>query len=185
MNPLAESLGVSRAPVREALRGLEARRLVSRIANRGMFVRELSVKEMLEIFDMRALLMGYAAERAAERLNAERKRALTGLLDRMDKATRAEDGARYYRLNVEFHAAIMGFSDNQRAVSAYQELANDLHRFRPHYFDFKQNMIKSNAEHRAGFEAIVRGDAAEARRLAEHHVLQGKLRVLQTLESAT
>lgn len=45
-------------------------------------------------------------------------------------------------------------------------------------------MIKSNAEHRAVFEAIVRGDAAEARRLAERHVQQGKLRVLQTMEAA-
>lgn len=179
---LAEQLGVSRAPVREALRGLEAKRLVTMVANRGMFVRELSVKEMLDIFDMRALLMGYAAERAAELLNKERKSALSGLLDKMDKATKANDGGRYYRLNVEYHAAILAFSNNQRAVSIYQELAGDLQRFRPHYFDFKQNMIKSNAEHRAVFDAIVRGDATEARRLSEHHIQQGKLRVLHTLD---
>lgn len=179
---LAEKLGVSRAPVREALRGLEGRRLLVKIANRGMFVRELSVREMLDIFDMRALLVGYAAGRAAELLNAERKRTLSGLLDRMDKAARANDGARYYRLNTEYHDAILAFSNNRRAVQVYSELAKDLHRFRRRYFDFAPNMSKSNAEHRAVFDAIVRGDAVEARRLSEEHVQQGKLRVLQTLE---
>jgi DNA-binding GntR family transcriptional regulator len=180
---LSELLGVSRAPVREALRGLEGRGWLTQIANRGMFVRELSVKEMLDIFDMRALLVGYAAERAAELLNAERRKMLASLLERMDKAAKSDDGARYYRLNAEYHDAILAFSNNQRAVEVYAELAKDLHRFQRRYFDFAPNMVKSNAEHRAVFDAIVRGDALEARRLSEQHVQQGKLRVLQTLDS--
>lgn len=179
---LAEDLDVSRAPVREALRGLEVRGLLTRVANRGTFVRELTVKEMLDIFEMRALLMGYGAERATELLNAERKDALAGLLDAMDEATRNDDGERYYRLNLEYHKAILAYSNNRRAVEVYGELANDLQRFRRHYFDFTSNMIKSNAEHRAVFEAMLAGDAAGARRLAEDHVQQGKLRVLKTLE---
>jgi DNA-binding GntR family transcriptional regulator len=181
---LAEALEVSRAPVREALRCLEGRGLVTRVANRGMFVRELSVKEMLDIFDLRALLMGYGAERATELLNDERRTALAGLLDAMDDATRANDGSRYYLLNHEFHMTVLSYCNNRRALSMYEELAKDLHRFRRHYFDFTPNMMKSNAEHRAMFDAILAGDAAQARRLAEDHVQQGKARVLQTLDEA-
>jgi DNA-binding GntR family transcriptional regulator len=179
---LAERLGVSRAPVREALRGLEGKGLLTKMANRGTFVRELTVKEMLDIFDMRALLMGYGAERATELLNAQRQSTLFVLLDQMDQATADNDGERYYRLNLEYHKAMLAFSNNRRAVQVYDELEKDLQRFRRHYFDFASNMVKSNAEHRAVFDAMLRGDGAAARRLAEEHVQQGKLRVLQTLD---
>lgn len=179
---LAERLGVSRAPVREALRAMEGRGLVVQIANRGMFVRELSVKEMLDIFDLRALLMGYGAQSAAEFMTPERKAQLGALLDEMDAATRAQDGARYYRVNQQFHTAILSYANNGRAVQIYGELATDLHRFRQRYFDYVGNMVKSNAEHRAVYDAIVAGDAVRARQLAEDHVLKGKLRVLRGLD---
>lgn len=179
---LAERLGVSRAPVREALRGLEGRGLLTKMANRGTFVRELTVKEMLDIFDMRALLMGYGAERATELFSAQRQSALSSLLDQMDQATLDNDGERYYLLNHEYHKAMLSFSNNRRAVEIYDELEKDLQRFRRHYFEFASNMVKSNTEHRAVFNAMMRGDAAAARTLAENHVQQGKLRVLQTLQ---
>jgi DNA-binding GntR family transcriptional regulator len=179
---LADTLGVSRAPVREALNGLEAKGLLTKIANRGTFVRELSVKEMLDIFEMRALLMGYGAECATELFNDERKAALSALLDRMDESTRNNDGVAYYRLNQEFHKTILSYSGNRRAMEVYDELEKDLQRFRRHYFDFTSNMTKSNIEHRAVFEAMRRGDGAAARELAVNHVQHGKLRVLQTLE---
>jgi DNA-binding GntR family transcriptional regulator len=179
---LAERLGVSRAPVREALRGLEGKGLLTKMANRGTFVRELTVKEMLDIFDMRALLMGYGAERATELFSAKRQSKLSALLDQMDQATLDNDGERYYRLNHEYHKAVLAFSNNRRAVEIYDELEKDLQRFRRHYFEFASNMVKSNAEHRAVFNAMLRGDAVAARTLAENHVQQGKLRVLQTLE---
>ncbi len=67
---LAEQLGVSRGPVREAARSLERRGLVTAVANQGVFVRKLSIDEALELYDLRAMIAGYLCARVAETAGA-------------------------------------------------------------------------------------------------------------------
>jgi DNA-binding GntR family transcriptional regulator len=178
---LAEAMGVSRGPIREAIRTLSGMGLVTPVPNRGVFVRQVSVAEMMEIYEMRALVFGFAVERAADNLTAARRRILATLIDQMETAARSGRGGRYYELNLRFHAALTEFSNNRRAARVYADCVNELHLFRRPPFSYPAKMQRSNREHRAIYDAVVAGRGAEARRLAEEHVRSGRQRLLESL----
>jgi DNA-binding GntR family transcriptional regulator len=179
---LALNMGTSRGPIREAIRTLAGLGLVTAVPNRGVFVREISVREMVEIYELRALVFGFAAERACDHLTDADRNKLSQLLDRMDKACDAGDGAAYYEINLAFHALILTLSGNARALETYDAYVKELHLFRRSFFNAPGNMRRSNAEHRAIFDAIAKGDGRRARTLAERHVLSGRERLLARLE---
>lgn len=179
---LALRMGTSRGPIREAIRILTGLGLVTAVPNRGVYVRQISVREMLEIYELRALIFGYAAERACEHLDDPHRAELEQLLARMDAACEAGDGSGYYELNLRFHALLLELSGNQRAHQAYDDHVKELHLFRRSFFNSPGNMRRSNAEHRAIFEAVAKGEARRARTLAERHVLSGRDRLLARLE---
>ena len=163
--------------------------LVVAVPNCGVFVRQISVREMLEIYELRALLFGFAAQQAAEHLSDEDRRAFEQLLDGMDQACETGDGQHYYVLNLRWHALLMAQCRNQRAQQAYEDHAKELHLYRRRYFNAKLNMRRSNSEHRRIFEAIAEGNqgtkgaADRAAKLARDHVLQGRQRLLATLDA--
>lgn len=178
---LALRMGTSRGPIREAIRMLTGIGLVVAVRNRGVFVREISVREMLEIYELRALLFGQAAEHAAEHLDGAARADFEALLDGMDEACAAGDGQRYYVLNLRFHDLVLAQWPNRRARRAYEDHAKELHLYRRRYFNAPVNMRRSNNEHRRIYEAIAAGAADRAGRLARAHVLQGRQRLLSTL----
>ena len=118
---LALRMGTSRGPIREAIRILTGIGLVTAVPNRGVFVRQISVREMLEIYELRALLFGHAAEQAAEHLDAAHRIEFEQLLAQMDTACEAGDGTRYYTVNLRFHALILELGRNRRAHQAYDD----------------------------------------------------------------
>ena len=180
---LALRMGTSRGPVREAIRIITGIGLVQAVPNRGVFVRQISVREMAEIYELRALLFGFAAQQACEHLDDAAQREAEALLDGMDTACAAGDGHSYYVLNLRFHALLLQLSQNQRAQQAYEDHAKELHLFRRRYFNASTNMRRSNVEHRRIFEAILAGAPDKANKLAQAHVLQGRQRLLTTLDA--
>ncbi len=182
---LALRMGTSRGPIREAIRILTGLGLVKAVVNRGVFVRQISVREMLEIYALRALLFGFAAERATEHVNGEHKQQFEQLLAQMDVACDAEDADRYYDLNLQFHTLILRLSNNQRAHEAYDDYVNELHLFRRRYFNSPGNMRNSNIEHRTIYEAIIKGAKARAKSAAERHVLSGRQRLLASIDDSS
>ncbi len=179
---LALRMGTSRGPIREAIKVLAGLGIVTAVANRGVFVRQLSLREMLEIYELRALVFGYAADRACEHFTEEHRKQFEDLLAAMDAATDAEDGTGYYELNLQFHALILIISNNQRAHQAYDDYVKELHLVRRKYFNVPGNMRRSNVEHRAIFEAIIASNPAKAKAAAERHVHAGRARLLANFE---
>ena len=175
---LATRMGTSRGPIREAIRILTGTGLVTPVVNRGVFVRQVSVRELLEIYDLRALVFGFAAARAAENLTEADRGRFEALLEAMERAAQANDGGAYYERNVQFHELVLRLSDNERAHQLYDSYVKELHLYRRQNFNAPGNMRRSNLEHRRIYEAIAKGNAAKAKQYAEEHIQAGKQRLL-------
>jgi DNA-binding GntR family transcriptional regulator len=178
---LATRLGVSRGPIREATRALERAGLVTVIANQGVFVRQIGFEEAIEIYDVRAVVFGFACERLAKRISAEQRAELADLVTKMDEAIEHGDSTSYYSLNLRFHDTMMTFTAHGRAKQVYESLINETHLFRQRALGAKESMRESNSEHRAILDAITAGDGERARKLGEEHALAGKRRWLESL----
>src|SRR5438445_10471866 len=117
---IAEQLGVSRGPVREAFRALEESGLVRLEKNRGVFVRRISVEEAGEIYDVRAALDELAGRRLAENIKAEQLEQLRSVLRQMDEACEKSDLSAYYLLNLGFHDLMVAFTENKKLIAIYR-----------------------------------------------------------------
>jgi DNA-binding GntR family transcriptional regulator len=178
---LAARMGTSRGPIREAIRIITGFGLVSAVPNRGVFVRQLSVREMVEISDLRALVFGFAAGLAAEQRSEHECVELRSIVERMDQAAESANKDLYYQLNLEFHERVINLARSERAKRLYDDFVRELHVFRRQNFDNMGNMRKSNAEHRLVYQAIAEGNKSDATRYAEQHILAGCQRMLRDL----
>ncbi|MBC5783071.1 FCD domain-containing protein [Ramlibacter sp. USB13] len=179
---LAVRMGTSRGPIREAIRILTGTGLVTPVVNRGVFVRKVSIQEMLEIYELRALVFGFAAERACEHVTDRDRAAFESLLDGMDTAAQENDSGLYYDLNVRFHELVLTLSHHERARQLYDSYVKELHLYRRQNFNAPGNMRRSNVEHRRIYEAIAKGNAAKAKQYAEEHIQAGRTRLLALAE---
>ncbi len=173
---IALHLGVSRGPVREAFRALEAAGLVRLEKNRGVYVRELTGAEADEIFELRALLDEFAGRKAARCATADDVRALTAMVERMDEVTRQGDADGYFELNLAFHDRIVGLAGNAKLRELYRRLVNELALFRRASFDHAANLPRSAAEHRAIVERIAAREPEDAARLLREHATASRER---------
>src|SRR4030095_4160049 len=127
---IAELLGVSRGPVREAFRALEESGLVRLEKNRGVFVRQIDIKEADEIYELRAVLDEFVGRRVAQTARAEDVRELRALVDRMDKAAAKEDLDAYHEVNLAFHDRLVELTGNAELLGTYRRLVNELSLYR-------------------------------------------------------
>ncbi len=174
---LALRFGMSRGPIREALRALEESRLVRSEKNRGVFVREISVAEADEIYDVREALDQLIGQRVAERATPEQLRAMQAVVAEMDAATGAHDIKCYHALNLKFHDMLVDFAGNARLTETYRLLTKGLLLFRLRGLQDGGGFAVSNTEHKAIVEAIAAHDSARAGRLLRRHAVESRARM--------
>lgn len=179
---LALKLGTSRGPIREACRSLEQTGLLRSEINRGFFVREISMKEALDVYDLRAHLSTMVGRLAAAAVTPAQLAQLDGLVARMEAAAEGNDMGAYYPLNIEFHTRLVAIADNHKLTQVWPMLESALHLFRTRSFILPGSLRASNYDHRAIVEALHAGDAEGAGRLLAEHILKGKARLLRTVE---
>jgi phosphonate utilization transcriptional regulator len=179
---LAQRLGVSRGPIREAFRMLEESGLVQLEKNRGVFVRQIALDEAVEIYDLRAMLDEAVGRQLAQAISADRLKALRAQVDQMDKLAKATPrgaaSAGYHRLNLAFHDLLVDSTGNRKLVAMYRRVVNELSLVRRANLADGRQIATSVAEHRAILKAIAAGDADAAGRALRAHAQDSKQRML-------
>src|SRR5271154_3589909 len=174
---LASRFGTSRGPIREALRALEESGLVRSEKNRGVFVREISVAEADEIYDIREVLDELIGRRLAQRATPLQIEELKALLSEMDDATAKQDVNRYHALNLEFHDKLVDFAGNDRLSEVYRALTKELLLFRLRGLQDGGGFAVSNTEHKAVITAVASGDPERAGRQLRAHAASSRARM--------
>lgn len=160
---LAESLGISTTPIREALQRLVAERILEVKHNRSIAVPLLSLKAFGELVQIRCAVEGLAAEIATARLTRAQLVVIRETLAGMDEAIGAGHGGSYLALNERFHFAIYGCADAPILLNLIEDLWGRVGPYMHFLMDIDAYVPQSNAYHRQIVTAIERGDAAGAR----------------------
>ncbi len=180
---LSERFGTSRGPIREACRALAQEGLLVAVPNRGVFVRELELREALEVYDIRSALDELMGRTIAERITDAQIKELWTLIEGMDAAAADRDLERYYPANLDFHNRLLALAGNRRLERLYRSLVKELHLFRRKGLLQRGSMAISNAEHRQIVAAIAERDPIAAGVSMKSHVLAAKQRLLAAVEA--
>jgi phosphonate utilization transcriptional regulator len=181
---LAARFATSRGPVREALQALGEQGLISFTRNRGAFIRQVSPAEAIELYGVRAALEDQVGRQLAGCLGAEQIRALSGLLDDMERCVRSRRVADYYPLNLRFHDLLVAYAGNARLAEIYRRVIKELHLFRLQGLQSGGALPQSNAEHREILAALRSRSPARAAKAMRGHVETALARMQGALESA-
>jgi DNA-binding GntR family transcriptional regulator len=182
---VASALGVSRGPVREAFSALSQAGLVRVEKNRGVFVRQVSLEEANEFYEVRAALEGLIGKLAARRIaidEIEQLRAVVRRMHQIQKSRRADD---YFALNVEFHDVLARAARNNALLAHYRGVVNQLDLYRRATITRGvENIPLSTEEHEAIVEAVAARDERRAEDLLTEHVLVSRARLHAALGTA-
>ena len=168
---IAEDLGVSRIPVREALRQLEAEGLVTFNPHRGAVVSTLSLREIDELFELRALIELDLFRRAIPRIAKEDVTRAKEVLDAYETALRNGDVAAWGEMNWQFHSTLFAPADRPFTLGVAQKLHHQCDRYLRMQLALTHGELRANAEHRAILLAVRKGDARRASDLLRDHIL--------------
>ena len=180
---LAAEMGASRTPVREAIQKLEAENLVVRKPRGGFIVRRMSMKDVEEVFGIRAVLEGYAAFLSTKNLNLQAVKKMEEILDKYDDCFQKGDNNGMIKMATLFHDRLYRTARSNILHQMIARLRDYFFRYRLMLLDLPGMAEESSAEHRQMLEAMKRGDAEEAERMVKAHILKGQKVLLREVKA--
>lgn len=167
---LANRLGVSRTPIREAIRKLELEGLVTMVPRKGAEVAQITEKNMLDVLEVRRALDALCAELACERISEEGLGKLKSACEAFEKAVRNGNVKKIAQADVELHDIIVEATDNQRLIQLINNLSEQMYRYRFEYIKDTTQHQRLIEEHRVIYESILRKDKETAAQAARLHI---------------
>ncbi|MBZ4688227.1 MAG: hypothetical protein PWQ96_872 [Clostridia bacterium] len=180
---LAEDLGVSRTPVREAIRKLELEGFVVMVPRKGAYVSSLSLKDITDVFEIRASLEALAAGLAAERISPEELEKLERLLVQEAESSNNDDLDAIIKFDTEIHEVIYTASRNHKLVNIINNLREQIQRYRSTSLTYPGRMKIALDEHKKIVEAISARDVNNARKLAQKHIESAENSLIELLSN--
>ena len=179
---LANRLGVSRTPVREAIRKLELEGLVIMIPRKGAQVAKITEKSLRDVIEIRCVLEEFAASLACERITSERKQQLKEAHENFVKAVQDGDVLDIVEKDERFHDAIFHATCNDRLITIINNLREQFYRYRMEYVrDIDQHTVLVN-EHEKLLHAIYNQDSETARQIMRTHLENQQKGVIQAIQ---
>ena len=170
-NQLAEKLGVSRTPVREALRMLELENLVELVPRKGAQVLDMSEKDITNILEVRSALEGLATSLACKKMTKEDLQQLKNMEVDFEKAVADNDVEHFVDIDEDFHDLIFAATENDKLINIFRNLRIQLYRYRmAQAKNNETSMSTIVAHHRSIIRAIENHDSEEGASIAQGHI---------------
>ena len=182
---LADRLGVSRTPIREAMRKLELEGLVVMVPRRGAVVAKISEKNLRDVLEIRRVLDMLCARLACERMSEETKEKLNTACQDFEEAVKSGDLRDVAQKDVALHNIIIEATGNLTLQQMLDNLAEQMYRYRVKYLKDDSQYQTLSREHRAICKSIMSGDQETAVRLAKEHIDNQETAIIRQLRAET
>ena len=178
---LAHKLGVSRTPIREAIRKLELEGLVTMVPRRGAEVAQITEKSMGDVLEVRRALDALCAELACDRITEDELRALKQSCDNFEQSVKDGDVQRISQADVALHDIIVRATGNQRLIQLVNNLSEQMFRYRFEYIKDGAQHQTLIEEHRIIYQSIVGKDRETAAAAAKTHIDNQKKAIMRRI----
>lgn len=178
---LADKLGVSRTPVREAIRRLELEGLVTMIPRKGAEVAQITEKSMSDVLEVRRTLDALCAELACDRITAGSLAALKKACDHFEQCVSTHDAKKIAEADVSLHDIIVEATGNQRLIQMVHNLSEQMYRYRFEYIKDSSQHDTLVKEHRIIYQSIVDKDKETAAAAARLHIDNQKKAIIRQI----
>ena len=182
---LADKLGVSRTPVREAIRRLELEGLVTMFPRRGAEVAQITEKSMSDVLEVRRTLDALCAELAGDRISQEGLSSLKQACENFERSVATKDAQKIAQADVALHDIILQATGNQRLIQLVNNLSEQMYRYRFEYIKDSSQHETLIKEHRIIYQSIVDKDKDTAASAAKTHIDNQKKAIIRQIRLDT